>query len=270
MSNDTSTRVDGKLQLGNLDITIDEKTLEGRWETDHWALEIKSNGIRLHSIPFHSAFYLTDLCIDILHELNDEVNQLSLLHVLDVKVGDQKGEWIAWSWSSSQDDEILSTLAQETRKTGNTRNTKRKERSNQSVNQSMNQSRESREAPCRSVMRGIRSAMSACCSDRSTSTFSSSSDCLMRIEIRTELTEPSIRHFSCSLRAMTTGARRSSFERLKDVTKSTNEEMDRSKMSQSLSQISNYRNPEYILMLIVVVSSHFGWCDSLCSPAGVI
>ena len=50
--------------------------------------------------------------------------------------------------------------------------------------------------------------------DRSTSTFSSSSDCLMRMEMRTELTLPSIRHFSCSLRAITTGASRSSFDRL--------------------------------------------------------
>ena len=49
--------------------------------------------------------------------------------------------------------------------------------------------------------------------DRSTSTFSSSSLCLMRMETRTELTLPSMRHFSCSLRAITSGANSSSFDR---------------------------------------------------------
>ena len=53
-----------------------------------------------------------------------------------------------------------------------------------------------------------------CCCDLSTSTFSSSSDCLMRMEIRTELTLPSIKHFSCSLRAITTGASNNSLDNL--------------------------------------------------------
>jgi hypothetical protein len=40
-------------------------------------------------------FHLVDLLVDLLHELNDEVYQLVLVHLLRVLVGDQEADVVA-------------------------------------------------------------------------------------------------------------------------------------------------------------------------------
>lgn len=60
--------------------------------------------------------HLGDLGIDVLHELDDEIDELVLVHRLGVEVGDQEGDIVSLDGLTTQDDERLGTLGQEAHK----------------------------------------------------------------------------------------------------------------------------------------------------------
>lgn len=60
--------------------------------------------------------HLGDLRVYVLHELNDEIHQLVLVHALGVEVGHQKGNVVALDGLSTEDHEWLRTLGQEAHK----------------------------------------------------------------------------------------------------------------------------------------------------------
>lgn len=51
--------------------------------------------------------HLADLFVDFLHEMDDEVHQLVLVHLLRVEVGDEEADVIALHRFPSQDEEVL-------------------------------------------------------------------------------------------------------------------------------------------------------------------
>ena len=65
------------------------------------------------SAGVNRGLHLGDFRIDVLHELNDEIDQLVLVHGLSVEVGDEERDIISLNSLTTQDDEGLSTLGQE-------------------------------------------------------------------------------------------------------------------------------------------------------------
>ena len=53
--------------------------------------------------------------VDVLHELDDEVDELRLLHLFGVEVGDEEGEVVSGHRRASEDDEVLRPLREEAR-----------------------------------------------------------------------------------------------------------------------------------------------------------
>ena len=61
----------------------------------------------------YKELHLGNLLVNLLHELNDEVNQLVLEHLLCMEVGNQKGDVISLDRFPPKDDEALCSLLQE-------------------------------------------------------------------------------------------------------------------------------------------------------------
>lgn len=60
--------------------------------------------------------HLGDLRVNLLHELDDKINQLVLVHGLSVEVGDEEGDIVTLDGLTAEDDEGLGALGQETHK----------------------------------------------------------------------------------------------------------------------------------------------------------
>lgn len=60
--------------------------------------------------------HLGDLRVDVLHKLNNEIDQLVLVHSLGVEVGDEERDIVSLDGLTTQDHEGLGTLSQETHK----------------------------------------------------------------------------------------------------------------------------------------------------------
>ena len=61
----------------------------------------------------YKELHLGNLLVNLLHELNDEVNQFVLQHLLCMEVGDQEGDVISLDRFPPQDNEALCSLLQE-------------------------------------------------------------------------------------------------------------------------------------------------------------
>jgi hypothetical protein len=126
----------------------------------------------------HEKLHLGNLLVDFLHELDDEVNQFVLQHLLGVGVGDQKRDVISLQPQSAPFPHV------------------------------------NHDVPTLIGFRRNMKKLSALCVKNLvnlwTKICSISSACFIRIETRTELTDGSMRTFSFSLRAMVRGFSRTS------------------------------------------------------------
>ncbi|USP81143.1 hypothetical protein yc1106_08417 [Curvularia clavata] len=66
----------------------------------------------LSMLPYEE-LHFGDLLVDLLHELNDKVDELVLQHFLGVEVGDQERDVVALDGLPPQNEERLSSLGQE-------------------------------------------------------------------------------------------------------------------------------------------------------------
>eukprot|EP01023_Acetabularia_acetabulum_P052221 TRINITY_DN57887_c0_g1_i1.p2 TRINITY_DN57887_c0_g1~~TRINITY_DN57887_c0_g1_i1.p2 ORF type:complete len:148 (-),score=18.54 TRINITY_DN57887_c0_g1_i1:71-514(-) len=57
--------------------------------------------------------HLRDLLVDVLHELDDKVDQLRLVHALRVEVGDQEADVVAADGLAAENHKVLGALHQE-------------------------------------------------------------------------------------------------------------------------------------------------------------
>lgn len=66
------------------------------------------------SASVNRGLHLGDFRVNVLHELDDEIDQLVLVHGLSVEVGDEERDIVSLNGLTTQDDERLSALGQET------------------------------------------------------------------------------------------------------------------------------------------------------------
>ena len=101
---------------------------EGRRETDHKLITIIRAPKNLFgeggevclgndtSAGVDRGLHLGDLRINVLHELDNEIHQLVLVHALSVEVGHQEGDIISLDGLTTENNEWLGALGQETHK----------------------------------------------------------------------------------------------------------------------------------------------------------
>ena len=61
----------------------------------------------------YEELHLGDFLVDLLHELNDEVDELVLEHLFGVEVGDEEGDVVALDGLPAEDEEGLGALGEE-------------------------------------------------------------------------------------------------------------------------------------------------------------